>query len=385
MSTLGYGGGLDQYYQPGFLSNPLTLASPSQLCNYPSRLRREGDWLPIKQGDQTHIPRILPPPGSSRCHRSSDLPPLLPSGPQSLERFSIKKPLFKVASGTHLPNLPTSSSSSASVRASIPWQSPSWGGSQPSSPATCSIGADATLNLQESTTAGEMLTSVNSGAFSARAPPPIMFPTIEQHSASSPITLLAKPGPWHQYRESSTVLTHHDCINFPVSPSVQPVSESGKSPIIPRKAIVAQPPPCVQVTPFSDRTGSVARSSDPILYKTDPSRLEMPHSDTPPAHGRIPVFVDLKSGSRSQAQKRKANTDASRRSRNRKKNDKAAKQRISSLSEEVRLLQEELDRCRTELFLFKSCTKQLARPSYPYNQHFSEVLLPPVIIPSKVQ
>ncbi|KAI7971760.1 hypothetical protein EIK77_005445 [Talaromyces pinophilus] len=62
----------------------------------------------------------------------------------------------------------------------------------------------------------------------------------------------------------------------------------------------------------------------------------------------IPVTIDLKSGSRSQAEKRKANSDASRRFRNRKKNEAALEQRISQLNEQLKFLTEERDFYRNE-------------------------------------
>lgn len=57
----------------------------------------------------------------------------------------------------------------------------------------------------------------------------------------------------------------------------------------------------------------------------------------------IPITIDLKSGSRTQAEKRKANSDASKRFRNRKKNEAALEQRINLLSEQVQSLTEELN------------------------------------------
>lgn len=77
-------------------------------------------------------------------------------------------------------------------------------------------------------------------------------------------------------------------------------------------------------------------------YGEDPSYPP----DVPP--GLIPVTVDYKSGSRSQAEKRKANSDASRRFRNRKKQEQAMEQRIKSQEEEIRMLTEERDYYRAE-------------------------------------
>ncbi|KAH8700193.1 hypothetical protein BGW36DRAFT_373621 [Talaromyces proteolyticus] len=67
----------------------------------------------------------------------------------------------------------------------------------------------------------------------------------------------------------------------------------------------------------------------------------------------IPVTIDLKSGSRSQAEKRKANSDASRRFRNRKKNEAVLEQRISQLMEQLQSVTEQRDFYRSERDFFR--------------------------------
>ncbi|QKX53678.1 uncharacterized protein TRUGW13939_00758 [Talaromyces rugulosus] len=62
----------------------------------------------------------------------------------------------------------------------------------------------------------------------------------------------------------------------------------------------------------------------------------------------IPLMIDLKSGSRSQAEKRKANSDASRRFRNRKKNEAVLEQRITQLMEQLQSVTDERDYYRSE-------------------------------------
>ena len=97
--------------------------------------------------------------------------------------------------------------------------------------------------------------------------------------------------------------------------------------------------------------------------------------------GMIPVLVDLKSGSRSQAEKRKANSDASRRFRNRKKNELALEQKLKSVTEELRIIAEERDYYRAERDFFRDQfgrTVSLAqlpnRPPSP--RHFRSAILP---------
>jgi hypothetical protein len=72
----------------------------------------------------------------------------------------------------------------------------------------------------------------------------------------------------------------------------------------------------------------------------------------------IPVTIDLKSGSRSQAEKRKANSDASRRFRNRKKNEAALEQKINQLNEQLQFLTEERDFYRSERDFFRDTLGQ---------------------------
>ncbi|EED16458.1 conserved hypothetical protein [Talaromyces stipitatus ATCC 10500] len=72
----------------------------------------------------------------------------------------------------------------------------------------------------------------------------------------------------------------------------------------------------------------------------------------------IPVTIDLKSGSRSQAEKRKANSDASRRFRNRKKNEAALEQKINQLNEQLQFLTEERDFYRSERDFFRDALSQ---------------------------
>ncbi|CRG90096.1 hypothetical protein PISL3812_07137 [Talaromyces islandicus] len=67
----------------------------------------------------------------------------------------------------------------------------------------------------------------------------------------------------------------------------------------------------------------------------------------------IPLMIDLKSGSRSQAEKRKANSDASRRFRNRKKNEAMLEQRITQLMEQLQSVTEERDFYRSERDYFR--------------------------------
>ncbi|KAJ5514301.1 hypothetical protein N7463_003853 [Penicillium fimorum] len=65
-----------------------------------------------------------------------------------------------------------------------------------------------------------------------------------------------------------------------------------------------------------------------------PSRAGTPQA-TPPPLGMIPCVLDMRSGSSSQAEKRKANSDASRRFRNRKRNEMQLEQRLTAQQDEI--------------------------------------------------
>ncbi|KAF4151608.1 hypothetical protein CNMCM8927_003050 [Aspergillus lentulus] len=72
-------------------------------------------------------------------------------------------------------------------------------------------------------------------------------------------------------------------------------------------------------------------------------------TNAPPLPGMIPCILDLKSGSSSQAEKRKANSDASRRFRNRKRNEMQMEQKITAQQDEIRKQQEALHKQAQEI------------------------------------
>ncbi|KAJ5465039.1 uncharacterized protein N7458_000725 [Penicillium daleae] len=67
------------------------------------------------------------------------------------------------------------------------------------------------------------------------------------------------------------------------------------------------------------------------------------------ATGMIPCVLDLKSGSSTQAEKRKANSDASRRFRNRKRNEMQLEQRLNAQQEEIQRNTETIRRQSEEI------------------------------------
>ncbi|KAL4804270.1 hypothetical protein BDV18DRAFT_142840 [Aspergillus unguis] len=69
----------------------------------------------------------------------------------------------------------------------------------------------------------------------------------------------------------------------------------------------------------------------------------------PPRPGMIPCFIDSKSGSSTQAEKRKANSDASRRFRRRKRTEMQMEQKITSQQDEIRKHEETIQKLVDEL------------------------------------
>lgn len=81
----------------------------------------------------------------------------------------------------------------------------------------------------------------------------------------------------------------------------------------------------------------------------EPVVLPGSQPENPPYPGMIPCILDLKSGSSSQAEKRKANSDASRRFRNRKRNELQMEQKITAQQDEIRKQTELLQRQAQEI------------------------------------
>lgn len=117
----------------------------------------------------------------------------------------------------------------------------------------------------------------------------------------------------------------------------------------------SQVPPMLHSSPYGG-TESVARFPTMVenhRYPAEssaagmPSSKPEPHPNTPGA--MIPCVLDMKSGSSSQAEKRKANSDASRRFRNRKRNEVQMEQKITAQQEEMRKQAEILHRHTQEI------------------------------------
>ena len=116
-----------------------------------------------------------------------------------------------------------------------------------------------------------------------------------------------------------------------------------------------QVPPMLHSSPYGG-TESVARFPTVVenhRYPAESSAAGMPNSKSEPHPNTpgtmIPCVLDMKSGSSSQAEKRKANSDASRRFRNRKRNEVQMEQKITAQQEEMRKQAEILHRHTQEI------------------------------------
>ncbi|RHZ53221.1 hypothetical protein CDV55_100698 [Aspergillus turcosus] len=102
----------------------------------------------------------------------------------------------------------------------------------------------------------------------------------------------------------------------------------------------------------------------------------------PPLPGMIPCILDLKSGSSSQAEKRKANSDASRRFRNRKRNEMQMEQKITAQQDEIRKQQEALLKQAQEIRELMQQRDHYRSERDFYREHVTR-LVPPGQLPAR--
>ncbi|RAL05989.1 uncharacterized protein BO80DRAFT_86188 [Aspergillus ibericus CBS 121593] len=171
------------------------------------------------------------------------------------------------------------------------------------------------------------------------------------HPAAAPISLHSTPT-FHSRRTSA-------------NPTPAPSSQE-TSPTTPVSAYsqLGRSSPAVTATPLTQPTPSFLGASpygtgEPVTRL--PSVMAGPRHtgeeaaavggppENPPYPGMIPCILDLKSGSSSQAEKRKANSDASRRFRNRKRNEMQLEQKIAGQQDEIRKHTEALQRQAQEI------------------------------------
>ncbi|KAL2818825.1 hypothetical protein BDW59DRAFT_151883 [Aspergillus cavernicola] len=166
------------------------------------------------------------------------------------------------------------------------------------------------------------------------------------------------PGHHHQASTHSTTTfaSHRASTNHTPTPSskeaspttpVSAFSQLGRSSPAIAAASVPQPAPLYMSSSPYAAVDPTTRLQAAITGQRRPRDetpgLGGPQPDTS-RPGMIPCFVDMKSGSSSQAEKRKANSDASRRFRNRKRNEMQMEQKITAQQDEIRKQEEEIQR-----------------------------------------
>ncbi|KAK4864536.1 hypothetical protein LT330_009799 [Penicillium expansum] len=104
-------------------------------------------------------------------------------------------------------------------------------------------------------------------------------------------------------------------------------------------------PPYMTMDPL---TRSIPATKGPRRQSEAPTRAGTPQGGLLPV-GMIPCVLDMRSGSSSQAEKRKANSDASRRFRNRKRNEMQLEQRLTAQQDEIQRNVETVRRQSEEL------------------------------------
>ncbi|KAJ0421643.1 hypothetical protein BJY00DRAFT_108083 [Aspergillus carlsbadensis] len=197
------------------------------------------------------------------------------------------------------------------------------------------------------------------------------LPGLQTVAPSSPLSIDTAPwqplpGSAHQHQASvhsaSTFVGHRASTNQTPTPSsketspttpVSVFSQLGRSsPAIAAASAPQTTPLYPQYAPVDPITRLPILMGGPWRLGEETPGLSGPQPETPPP-GKIPCFLDEKSGSSSQAEKRKANSDASRRFRNRKRNEMQMEQKITSQQDEIRKQADTIQKQAEELHVLR--------------------------------
>ncbi|KAJ5579845.1 uncharacterized protein N7459_005830 [Penicillium hispanicum] len=282
-------------------------------------------------GASRREPRSLPGPSASPRRRQGSSPASRPVHPsaQPLSPRSHSRPLMNpgspsarfvggggrssgqssVSHSPLVPQEPLVGARQARVSSPLPLDStlrsiPSLLGTQPT--ASASLHSTPSVHSRRTSTGPGPLTKPNSQETSPTTP----------HSSYS------------HFGHASPVVA-----NVSLPPSTAPYPAGAAGAYVPMESI--------------NRTAPTPTAPRESLDEDTGSRAGTPGSTTMP--GLIPCVLDLKSGSSSQAEKRKANSDASRRFRNRKRNEMQLEQRLSAQQDEIQRHMETVRRQTEEL------------------------------------
>ncbi|KAL5050769.1 hypothetical protein BDW71DRAFT_173156 [Aspergillus fruticulosus] len=184
------------------------------------------------------------------------------------------------------------------------------------------------------------------------------LPRLHTVAPSSPLSMMdtghPPPVPGHHHQTSahptSTFASHRVSTNHTPAPSskeaspttpVSVLSQLGRSSPAISATTASHSAPGYMNTPLYTAVDPITRL--PIV----PAGQRASGNEAPP--GMIPCYVDHKPGSSSQAEKRKANSNASRRFRDRKRNEMQMEQRIAAQQDEIRKLTETIHKQADEL------------------------------------
>ncbi|KAL2861734.1 hypothetical protein BJX68DRAFT_10796 [Aspergillus pseudodeflectus] len=173
------------------------------------------------------------------------------------------------------------------------------------------------------------------------------------------------PGSVHHHQVSvhsaSTFIGHRASTNQTPTPSsketspttpVSVFSQLGRSSPAIAAASAPQSTPLYPQYAQLDPITRLPIMDSPWRSGEETSGLSGPQPETLPRRN-IPCFKDEKSGSSIQAEKRKANSDASRRFRNRKRNEMQMEQKITSQQDEIRKQAETIQKQDEELHVLR--------------------------------
>ncbi|KAL5359117.1 hypothetical protein BJX96DRAFT_147791 [Aspergillus floccosus] len=345
-----------------------------------SRASREKK-RPLEEDSSSEAPESLRPRPLS-WHLSAPVePPLRPTQLRSIQVQSILNPPAKTTTlvtdaavpgreGTaapspshqRLPSSPTVRLPSPALHARRLSASPGVRGRQiihPASPSTRFVGPVVPYTRKSSASQSPLTQEARPGLYAGSPTSPLTADAasgapvpVSAHPQPVPVSIQSTPT-FHSRRTSANPTPNPSSQETSPSTPVSTYSQFGRS--SPAISVVPAPPPGpghphppfgtmdpATRLPSGIAGGRPPREETPLIGATS-------QAENPPLPGMIPCILDLKSGSSSQAEKRKANSDASRRFRNRKRNEMQMEQKITAQQDEIRKQSDALHRQAQEI------------------------------------
>ncbi|KAG2420857.1 hypothetical protein HFD88_000471 [Aspergillus terreus] len=340
-----------------------------------SRASREKK-RPLEEDSSSEAPESLRPRPLS-WHPSAPVePPLRPTQLRSIQVHSILNPPAKttaLVTDTVVPgregNAALSPHQSPAVRLPSPAlhprrlsASPGMRGGQiihPASPSTRFVGPGAPYPRKSSASQSPLAQEARPGLYAGSPTSPLTTDAasvapvpVSGHPQSMPLSIQSTPT-FHSHRTSANPTPNPSSQETSPSTPVSTYSQFGRSSPAISGGPAPLPGPGYPPPPFGTMDPATRLPSGTAGGR--PTREETPligapsQPENPPLPGMIPCILDLKSGSSSQAEKRKANSDASRRFRNRKRNEMQMEQKITAQQDEIRKQSDALQRQSQEI------------------------------------